>query len=262
MSAATLRRPADTTMLTSIQYRVLKAIAPHEPSYFTGPSTYVGKSKLRVLLGDDAVERLRGRTVVDFGCGVGAESVEMAKAGAQVIGVEIQEEGLRQARANAAAAGVADRCRFTAALEGETADVVVSIDSFEHFDDPLGALRTMYGLLRPGGVLLASFGPPWYHPYGGHMFSVFPWAHVVFAEPALTRWRADLRSDGARRFSEVAGGLNQMTIRRFERLIAQTPFRIEHFEAVPIRKLRRLHNRLTRELFTTIVRCRLVKPAE
>jgi hypothetical protein len=55
---------------------------------------------------------------------------------------------------------------------------------------------------------------------GGHLFSVFPWAHLIFSEQALIRWRSDFKSDGATRFSEVAGGLNQMTIRRFERLIA------------------------------------------
>jgi hypothetical protein len=67
-----------------------------------------------------------------------------------------------------------------------------------------------------------SFGPTWHHPYGGHLFSVFPWAHLIFSEKALTRWRSDLRDDGATRFGEVAGGLNQMTIRRFEELVADS----------------------------------------
>jgi hypothetical protein len=49
-----------------------------------------------------------------------------------------------------------------------------------------------------------------------------------------------------------------MTISRFEQLVAESDFEFETFEAVPIRKLRRLHNRLTREFFSSIVRCRLV----
>ncbi len=97
------------------------------------------------------------------------------------------------------------------------AEVIVSLDSFEHFGDPAGVLAVMHDLLKPGGVIIATFGPTWYHPLGGHLFSVFPWAHLLFSEQALIRWRADIRSDGATRFGEVEGGLNQMTIARFER---------------------------------------------
>jgi hypothetical protein len=59
----------------------------------------------------------------------------------------------------------------------------------------------------------------------------------------LLRWRSDIRSDGAKRFSEVEGGLNQMTIGRFERLVQASPFKLIHLEPVPIRPLRRLHTR-------------------
>jgi hypothetical protein len=117
----------------------------------------------------------------------------------------------------------------------------------------------MNRLLQPAGEVLVSFGPTWYHPLGGHLFSVFPWAHLIFSEKALIRWRSDYRTDGATRFSEVAGGLNQMTIERFEELVAASPLRFASLELVPIRKLRRFQNRLTREFTTSIVRCRLVK---
>ena len=63
-------------------------------------------------------------------------------------------------------------------------------------------------------------------------------------------------------FNEVAGGLNQMTVRKFVNLVAASDFDIEQFRAVPIARLRRLSNPLTRELFTSTVRCRLVpRPA-
>jgi hypothetical protein len=104
-----------------------------------------------------------------------------------------------------------------------------------------------------------SFGPTWLHPLGGHLFSVFPWAHLIFSEKALIRWRSTFKTDGATRFSEVAGGLNQMTIAKFEDLVANSPLQFAGFELVPIKKLRPFHNRLTREFTTAIVRCRLVK---
>ena len=141
----------------------------------------------------------------------------------------------------------------------EPADLIVSLDSFEHFADPGDILSTMDALLKPGGEVIASFGPTWYHPLGGHLFSVFPWAHLIFSEQALIRWRSDFKTDGATKFGEVSGGLNQMTIRKFEKLIPASPFTISKLDLVPIRKLRPAHNRLTREFTTALVRCKMVK---
>jgi SAM-dependent methyltransferase len=131
------------------------------------------------------------------------------------------------------------------------------VDGFEHFADPRAVLQTMSRLLRPEGRVLLSFGPTWFHPLGGHLFSVFPWAHLIFTEVALLRWRARFKHDGATRFGEVEGGLNQMTVRRFQKLVAASPLAFEAFETVPIRRLRALATPLTRELFTSRVRSRL-----
>ena len=245
-------------LFTTFQYRVLKAICPGEPGGMDG-SAYTGKSKLRALLGDQLLQDIQGETVVDFGCGDGHEAIELAQQGAKtVIGVDIRESALRQARQLAEQAGVSGRCTFTTELT-QPADCVVSLDSFEHFADPAEILQVMNRLLKPGGKVITSFGPTWYHPLGGHLFSLFPWAHLIFTEKALIRWRSEIRSDGATRFHEVEGGLNGMTITRFERLVKDSPFLLDSIETVPIRKLKPLHNKLTREFTTALVRCRLIK---
>ena len=247
-------------MLTTLQYRVLKWVAPDEPTHMSG-AVYESKSKLRVLLGDEIVDELRDRVVLDFGCGDGHEAVSLATEGAaHVVGVDIRPAALARAEALAAQRGVGDRCTFVTE-PSEPVDAIVSLDSFEHFGDPAAVLRTMFGMLRPGGRVYTSFGPTWYHPYGGHLFSVFPWAHLMFSERALIRWRSDIRSDGATRFSEVEGGLNQMTISRFEALVRGSPFELRSLQPVPIRKLRRVHNRFTREFTTAVVRAVLQRPA-
>ena len=117
----------------------------------------------------------------------------------------------------------------------------------------------MHRLLRPGGYVCASFGPTWYHPLGGHLFSVFPWAHLLFSEQALLRWRAQTRHDGAKKFSEVESGLGQITIRQFERAVTDSRFEVEQLRLLPIRKLAWAHNRLTREFTTATVRVKLRK---
>ena len=222
-------------------------------------SAYANRSKTEVLLGPDIWTALAGKTVIDFGCGTGEQAVEIAARGAgRVIGIDIRPSVLEAAGLRAATAGVADRCIFTTD-PGELADAIISIDGFEHYDKPDEVLAVMAGLLRPGGRVFIAFGPPWFHPLGGHLFSVAPWAHLVFTEAALIRWRSSFKSDGATRFSEVEGGLNQMTLARFERLVQASDLRIDRLETVPIRSLRRLANRWTREFVTSTVRCTLVR---
>jgi SAM-dependent methyltransferase len=244
-------------MLDDLQYRILRKIAPVAPRTMEG-SAYDEKSKIRVSLGDDLLGLIQDKTVIDFGCGDGVATLDLARYGARkVIGLDILENALAKATTNAAAAGFSDRCEFSTTTETQ-ADVIVSLDAFEHFGDPAAILEIMYSLLKPGGCVMASFGPTWYHPLGGHLFSMFPWAHLVFSETALLRWRAGIRGDGATRFSEVEGGLNQMTITRFERLVSASKFRIDALETVPIRPLRPMHFHLTREFTTAIVRTKLV----
>ena len=215
-------------------------------------------SKAETLLGPELWDSIRGKVVLDFGCGHGTEALEMAARGAkEVIGLDIRESVLAVGRAEQEKLGIRN-CRFVQQYEGKV-DVITSLDAFEHFSDPEGILPVMAGLLKPEGKVLVCFGPTWYHPYGGH-FRLFPWAHVVLTERSLIKWRSRYKSDGATRFAEVEGGLNQMTIGRFERIIAKSPFRFERFDPVPMRygPIPKLHNRLTREFLTSVVRCVLV----
>lgn len=247
----------------AIGYRILRWVRPphtggedmHTLAYGLPYAT-----TLRNLLGHEWTAQIHGKTIIDFGCGNGRGSVEMAQHGAaHVIGIDIREDRLTMARELAAKAGVAECCIFSTRAE-DAADFVISVDAFEHFDDPQGVMRDAWDMLRPGGAFLVSFGPTWYHPRGGHFFSVFPWSHLLFSERAQIRWRADFKHDGATRFTEVEGGLNLMTIRGFETLAAQSGFDVVTLRLTPIRPLRLLHGSLTREFTTSVVECVLVKP--
>ena len=243
----------------ALGYRLLRWLEPgielqgrHEPH-----ASYV--PKIKRMIGDAGWASLQDKTILDFGCAIGIGCIEMAQQGARrVIGLDIRPEPLEMAREAAQVAGVSETCEFVESVD-EPVDVIVSIDAFEHFDDPAAILEVMDRLLKDDGFVLLSFGPTWYHPLGGHLFSIFPWSHLVFTEKAQIRWRSDFKHDGATRFSEVEGGLNQMTIRRFTRLVEDSSFRFEWFRAVPIRPLKWAHHRLTRELTTSVLECKLVK---
>jgi SAM-dependent methyltransferase len=241
-------------LLPKIQDRLLQHFIPPET---TTPPAYQNKSKLKTLFGERLLQQVHDKVVIDFGCGGGEHSLELARFCKRVIGLEIVDRYIESAREQARQLGITNVqfCRQAT----EQADVILSMDAFEHFSDLAGILEQMYDLLKPGGFVLASFGPTWFHPYGGHLFSVFPWAHLIFSEEALIRWRSRFRQDGARRFSDVEGGLNGLTLGTFEKIVHASRFRDYQIETVPIRRLRPLHNGWTREFTTAIVRCKLLK---
>jgi hypothetical protein len=71
------------------------------------------------------------------------------------------------------------------------------------------------------------------------------------------QWRARFRHDGAQKFIDMPEPLNQMTIRRFRKLVDQSPLHFLDLRPVPIRRFRCLHNRITQEFLSSVVQCRL-----
>lgn len=213
----------------------------------------------------DFDERIRGRSVLDFGCGQGWQSLAMAQAGAaSVLGVDNNPATLDTARSLARAQAAPlppDRLAFATDVPAErrgTFDVVLSKDSMEHFADPAAMLRLMRSALQPSGHVLITFGPPWYAPYGSHMhfFTRVPWVNLLFSEETVLRVRSRYRGDGARRYAEVESGLNQMSVRRFERLIAETGMHPVARNDYCVRGWSALGRiPLLRELFITNVSC-------
>lgn len=59
------------------------------------------------------------------------------------------------------------------------------------------------------------------------------------------------------RFSEVEGGLNQITLKRFEQLLKATDLHIVKSEGIPIGATCRIYCRPLREFLTSAVRCPL-----
>jgi 2-polyprenyl-3-methyl-5-hydroxy-6-metoxy-1,4-benzoquinol methylase len=99
--------------------RVLKMISPTGAGGLADgtPKVYQGRSKLEVLLGPGVWDAIRGKTVVDFGCGPGQEAVELAERGAKrVIGLDLRERWLEMGRALARDHGVDDRLRVQAGV--------------------------------------------------------------------------------------------------------------------------------------------------
>jgi len=218
-------------------------------------------------------ERIRGKKVLDYGCGFGWQAVAMAKqsGAAQVLGLDIVPTHLEAGGALASQQGYADRVTFSSFVPDHfVPEVVVSLSAFEHFADPATDLRRMADLLPAGGNIILSFAEPWYSPNGSHIngftrfpFSgvAFPWLNLFFSERALLKLRSRYRSDRATRYGEISGGLNQMTLAKFERIVGESGLLVEELRYYAVKGLPGVTRiPVVRELLTAAVSCVLRVP--
>lgn len=130
-------------------------------SYLEQQSKTYSKVKndfVRELLGD-----LKGKRVLDYGCGAGMFCVHAAKAGAaEVVGVDIEDSALSTARYFANQEGVSSQCvffrspNFPSLAIRRGFDVILMKDVIEHAPDDDDLLRAAAKALNPGGIIVIS----------------------------------------------------------------------------------------------------------
>jgi len=102
-----------------------------------------------------------GQRVLDVGCGGGLLTESLARAGAEVTGIDLAPGMIEVARLHAAESGLAIDYRMASAEElarecpGRFA-VVTCMEMLEHVPDPAAMVATLATLLSPGGALFIS----------------------------------------------------------------------------------------------------------
>lgn len=100
--------------------------------------------------------RLAGAQVADVGCGGGVLSEALARAGAQVTGIDLAADALATAREHAAQQGLSIDYREISAAELATEsagrfEIVTCMELLEHVPDPAALVGACAQLLAPGG---------------------------------------------------------------------------------------------------------------
>lgn len=122
--------------------------------------------RMLALLGD-----VRGRRVLDLGCGEGGYARELVRRGATVVAVDGSERLVAVARERAEAAGLSieHHRRNANHLEGlpdADFDLVLAAMSLMDVEDYPGSVREAHRVLRAGGELVMSISHPCFTPHG------------------------------------------------------------------------------------------------
>ena len=231
-------RPATRTISPSAALLLQFCRKPGSADYPMANIEYDPSSALSVVKSvfPDIEQQVKGKRVVDFGCGGGYQAVAYAKAGASsVVGIEIAEHLAAICVDRVQRENLTGIVRIERQLsEQDSADIIVSQNSFEHFLEPEAILWELQRALAPGGRIYITFGPPWFAPTGTHMgfFCRLPWLQLLFPESTVMEVRSFFRSDGATTYREA--GLGHISIARFERVIRSCGLRMSwsHYDCI------------------------------
>lgn len=144
----------------------------------------------------DAIGGMKGRRLLDVGCGNGAQTLRMLDRFAEVVGLDVVPEHLQVLEQNLPAGA---HCR-TVSYDGgrmpfpdASFDAVLSIETLEHVEDESQTLREIHRVLEPGGLLILSVPNKWwlFETHGARL-PLLRWNRVPFFSwlpgPLHRRW--------------------------------------------------------------------------
>lgn len=191
---------------------------------------------------------LRGRRVLDAGCGMGMYVAAFLREGAEVFGIEI--EGDRAHAARQVSPHIAVASAEALPLAGGSFDLVFSHEVLEHVEKDREAVREAARVLRPGGHLVVYVPNRWYpfETHGIEWRGKYHFGNIPLVNYLPARWR-DRLCPHARAY----------TGRQIRRLFAGAPLDIvAHTQIYPgfdnIVARRPLLGRLLRRLFYLLER--------
>ena len=145
------RRDALTTYFDRTAIEAWKAFATDRPVSRIRETVRAGRARMRALMLGQLPANLSGWRILDAGCGTGAMTIELARRGAAVHGVDLSPQSIRYARDHWPSDVSSAKVTLAAGdmldpAPGEF-DAVVAMDSLIHYAAP-DALDAVVGFER------------------------------------------------------------------------------------------------------------------
>lgn len=161
---------------------------PEETSYYLEYSYF--------LLGD-----VKGKTVLDYGCGTGCNSLILAKRGANVVGVDISPDLLEIAEQRMTVNGIDGNTKFLVGsahdlpIPDESVDIVFGIAILHHLDLQESS-KEVFRVLKKGGRAIFQ------EPVRNSKFVKFVRDLIPYEQPDISPFERPLTDSELRNFAK------------------------------------------------------------
>ncbi len=173
--------------------------------------------------------RWQGKRVLEIGCGIGTDTINFARNGAQVTAIDLSEKSLEMARRRAEVFGLSDRIRFfhgsaeqlQQVVPPEPYDLVYSFGVIHHTPHPERVLEQLRNYVRPGSTVKIMV----YHRYSWKVF----WILMTYGKCQF--WKL---TELVARYSEAETGCPvtySYSKSEFRSLMERSGFRVKEVQA-------------------------------
>lgn len=116
---------------------------------------------VRLSFIEERSQGLASKVILDVGCGGGILAESMARAGAQVTGIDLAKDSLDVAKLHGLESGVSVDYEFISAEDyakafPESKDIVTCLEMLEHVPDPISVIQACADIVKPGGRIFFS----------------------------------------------------------------------------------------------------------
>lgn len=180
----------------------------------------------------------KDKTVLDFGCGHGSLSIDIAISGAKkVVGIDLENNYINFANQNLYENfnKLKDKVEFlnTNILTNENLknfDYIVSKDTFEHSINLENILKRFNQILNIDGKVFVGFGPLYnfYNGDHGRTNAFLPWFHLIIPEKFLIKKLNEKNNSKITKIEDL--GLNKYSFKEYLEFFKNSDFEILFFK--------------------------------
>ena len=180
----------------------------------------------------------KNKKVLDFGCGHGSLTLDIAALGAQkVIGIDLEINLINFAKKNLDQnfPDLKDKVEFElidllTTDKFKDIDYIVSKDTFEHSLHLDKILEKFHQILKKDGRIFVGFGPLYnfYNGDHGRAEAILPWFHIIIPEKILINRLNKKYKKNLKKIEDL--GLSKYSFKDYIRLFRDSKFEITYFK--------------------------------
>lgn len=170
------------------------------------------------------IMKLKGKEILEVGCGYGALSFVLADYGANVTAVEVDKNKVRYAKENLKhqkniKIGIVQNEILP--FKDNSFDGIFLFDVIEHIDKPEITIEECYRVLKKSGILYVEF-TPYYSITGHHLYDFAKWPIHILPKTFIKNYIYSKPAKGFithDEFWQLFESLNKLTITRFQKTV-------------------------------------------